>query len=231
MTLRHSTTTLVLVALPWGAQAARPMVTDDAAIATRGECQLEVWSDRLDDDRALSIAPACGLTDSLEFDAQATRVQVGGASLYGVGLGLKWAPDGLEFELPVGTLNVAFKAGYAWLRDAAGHWRHDGVGAAALASLAIGPAWSVNANLATVRDLAGRTSTTGFNLGVAWQASERWMLFGEWLATDRAAGVANAGTRWWWVPGTLGLDFSVGRTAAHGATIGVGLGWYGIRFP
>ena len=69
------------------------------------------------------------------------------------------------------------------------------------------------------------------NLGAAWQANEHWLMFGEVLATghDRTAG--NAGVRCWLVPGTVGLDFSAGLSAAGRTTLSPGLGWYRVRLP
>jgi hypothetical protein len=81
------------------AQAARPMATDDTATAAAGECQIEAWGERIDDERSQVLAPACGLTDTLELDTAVSRIQGGGASLHGLVVGLKWVPTNAAWEL------------------------------------------------------------------------------------------------------------------------------------
>ena len=89
--LRLLTPLLILLCLH-AAHAARPMATDDTATAAAGECQVEAWGERVDDERSQVLAPACGLTDTLELDSSLSRLQGGGATLDGMALGLKWVP-------------------------------------------------------------------------------------------------------------------------------------------
>ena len=214
------------------AQAGRPMATDDTATASRGQCQIEVWGQRVDDERSQIAAPACGLTDTLELDTAASRSQGGTAKVTGLGLGLKWAPEGAVHDTPWGSLSLGVEAGAAWARGPAEGWRGDSVALVGLASLAMGPSWTVSANLGVARSLVDHSQAGALRAAVAWQASERWLLFAEGLAsTDRGRTLVNAGLRWWTVPGRLGLDVVAARDGAGSLSVSVGLGWYGLRLP
>jgi len=89
---------LLLLIATAGAQAARPMATDDTATAPAGECQIEAWGERVDAERSQVIAPACGLTDTLELDTGASRIQGGGASVNALVVGLKWVPGNTVYD-------------------------------------------------------------------------------------------------------------------------------------
>ena len=89
-----------------GAQAARPMATDDTATAPAGECQIEAWGERVDAERSQVIAPACGLTDTLELDTAASRIQGGEASVNGLVVGLKWVPGNTGYATSLGTVRL-----------------------------------------------------------------------------------------------------------------------------
>lgn len=224
-------TWLLLACASAAVHAGRPMVTDDTQTAAQGECQIEFWSDRLAAVRSQSLSPACGLTDDLELDAGVARIQGGASTLSSAALGLKWAPAFLAYQVPFGSLSLGVKAGNAWARDTALRWRNDGPGLVGLASLALGSSLTVDLNVGAVRSaLAGNTPTT-LNVGAAWQPDERWLVFGEALATDHDRPAGQAGFRWWLVPGTLGVDCSVGYAPVSRATLSLGLGWYRIRLP
>lgn len=209
--------------------AGRPMATDDTSTLPRGECQVEAWGQRVQDDRSQSLAPACGVADDWEFDTQVTRVETGLSRTVGTGIGLKWAPADAVAETAWGALSAGAEAGLGWARSAGEGWRFDGVAVAALASLAIGPAWSVDANVGTARQRDDARGWLGFvRAAAAWQASERWLLFAEGLGAQHARPLWNSGLRCWLVPGTLALDVIASRSG--GATsIGFGAGWYGLR--
>jgi hypothetical protein len=68
-------------------------------------------------------------------------------------------------------------------------------------------------------------------LALAWQPDERLLLFVEGLRASDSAELRNAGMRLWAIPGVLGLDVVITRSATGGLSIGFGLGWYGIALP
>jgi hypothetical protein len=47
--------------------AARPLITDDAGIAERGTCELELWLERPRDASELWVMPACNFTGNIEW--------------------------------------------------------------------------------------------------------------------------------------------------------------------
>jgi hypothetical protein len=55
------------------ADAAQPLVTDDAAIVATGACQLEAWWHPTHDGREYWAQPACSFTDNLEFAVGVAR--------------------------------------------------------------------------------------------------------------------------------------------------------------
>ena len=63
---------LVLLAWQQAANAGRPLASDDAGTADAGTCQVEVWAERSDRDRATVIAPACGIAKGVELGSDYT---------------------------------------------------------------------------------------------------------------------------------------------------------------
>jgi hypothetical protein len=136
-----------------GAQAARPMATDDTATAPAGECQIEAWGERIDDERSQILAPACGLTDALELDTAVSRIQGGGATLNGLVVGLKWVPTNAAWETALGTVRLGLEGGVFWARASGERWKSDAASLIALSSLEFASTWNLYANLVTTRDL------------------------------------------------------------------------------
>jgi hypothetical protein len=221
----------LLCLVPAGAAwAARPMATDDTSTAPAGECQIEAWGERVDDMRAQVLAPACGLTDTLELDTAASRTQGGSLAVDGLVLALKWVPGNTVYETALGTVRLGVEGGVFWARSATEGWRADAVAVLGLASLAFGEAWNLYANLGTTRGLSTGKYDNGVRVAIAWQPDERWLLFVEGLASHRSGTVRNAGLRLWAIPEVFGLDVVASRSGGASA-LSVGFGWYGIRWP
>jgi hypothetical protein len=219
---------LALVVLAAGsAHAGRPLATDDTSVAPGGECQVEVWSEREDDLRSVVVAPACGLTDTLELDTGFARVQGGGRSLDAFAAGLKWVPAEAVWESPLGEVRVGLLGGASWSRATQGGWRGDNAVLAGLSSLQFAPEWSIYANAIVARGLNPQRWLPAARAALAWQAEERLLLFVEGLWARESKPVGNAGFRIWALPEVLGLDFVVTRTGSD-TVFGVGIGWYGI---
>ncbi len=213
------------------AHAGRPMATDDTRTVPHGECQIEAWGQSVEAIRSQVVAPACGVSDSVEFDAAASRNQGSSTTVDALSAGLKWVPSSATLETALGTFAVGAEAGVFWARDAQRGWHGDSVAIAALTSLAIGPAWNLYANLFTTRSLTDSTHSNGLRMAVAWQPEPRWLLFAEGLATRGSKTIGNAGLRFWAVPDTLGLDIVASRAGSGAVAVSVGLGWYGLRLP
>jgi hypothetical protein len=214
-----------------GAHAARPMATDDTATTAAGECQIEAWGERVDDERSQVLAPACGLTDTLELDAGFSRIQSGGTTRNGMVLGLKWVPTDAAWDTGLGTVRLGLLGGFFWTRAAGERWKTDSAALVGLSGLEFAPDWNLYANFATTRNLDTGKHVNGLRVALAWQPDERVLLFVEGLRANDSSNLRNAGFRLWAIPDVLGLDVVTTRSASGGLTFSVGLGWYGIRLP
>jgi hypothetical protein len=213
------------------AQAARPMATDDTNTAAAGECQIEAWGERDDGGRSQVLAPACGITDTLELDTAAARIQGGGNTADGFVVGLKWVPANTVYDTALGIVRLGVEGGVFWARDAAARWQADNVALIGLSSLEFAPSWNLYANLATTRSLVTGKHVNGLRMALAWQPDERLLLFVEGLRASDSSNLRNAGFRLWAIPEVLGLDVVTSRSANGGLTISVGFGWYGLQWP
>lgn len=222
---------LALLLIVHGAQAARPMATDDTATAPGGECQIEAWGERVDDVRSQVLAPACGLTDTLELDAGFARTQGGTAKLDSMVLGLKWVPSQTRWDTAAGEVRLGLIGGMFWGRASGERWKTDTAVLVGLASLDFAPGWTLYSNLSTARDVDSGKHVNGVRMALAWQPVERALLFVEGLRTSDSSNVRNAGLRLWAIPEVLGLDVVSSRSAGGGSSFSIGLGWYGIRLP
>lgn len=213
------------------AHAGRPMATDDTQTLARGDCQIEAWGEHADAERSQVLAPACGLTDTLEFDTAASRIVGSSAKATALAAGLKWVPAEAVWETALGTIGLGVEAGVFWARDAASGWRADSMALVALGSLAMGSQWNLYANLIATRRQSDGKWGSGLRTALAWQPDERGLLFVEGLAATDSTRVRNAGFRWWVVPQVLGFDLVATRSTASGLSLSLGFGWYGIRLP
>jgi len=68
-----STSALALALACTAAHAGRPLATDDAGTTPQGECQLEAWGEWQHERHGGVIAPACGVTSTLELSAAYAR--------------------------------------------------------------------------------------------------------------------------------------------------------------
>jgi len=222
---------LALLCAVHGNHAARPMATDDTATIPGGECQIEAWGDRIDDVRSQVLAPACGLTDSLELDTGFARTQGSTAKLDSIALGLKWVPSQARWDSALGEVRLGLIGGLFWAREPGEHWKSDSAVLVGLASLDFAPSWTLYTNLSTARHLDSGQHVNGLRMALAWQPVERALLFVEGLRNSNSSNVRNAGLRLWAIPEVLGLDLVSSRSASGGLSFSVGFGWYGIALP
>ena len=208
------------------------MATDDTSTADRGTCQVEAWNERVDSQRSMTVAPACGLTGDLELDTSFSRLAGQPATLSGAAAGLKWVPEAASFETALGTVKLGAIAFGAWARDEKRGWRGDYVALVGLGSLTPVPELNLYLNAFVTRSLAGGPQVSGARAALAWQAGERWLLFVEGLTASDATRAVNAGFRFWLRPDVLGLDVVGSRSKAggqaYGNGMGIGFGWYGL---
>lgn len=218
------------------AWAGRPLASDDAATADAGTCQVETWAERAGDERALVLAPACGVVEGLELGIDATRPQPRDTVSAAAGLALKWAPKSWRVETGAGPLNLGLKVATAFERPTGHGWHGAGHTLLALATLTPRDDIALHLNLGRAHDSASGSQASLLNLALSWAPSEQSQLFIETQANSRrevfGGTLTSLGGRWWLLPEKLGLDLTASRVAgASGPTLWtVGLGWYGISF-
>jgi hypothetical protein len=228
---------LVLLLTLLSAQAGRPLATDDAGTTPVNSCQLESWLERTEGERALVLAPACGLVDGVELGADYSlpnpRDTVRGAA----GLAVKWAPASWAWASPAGDVAFGLKAGIAFEdRVAPKGWKTTETSVLGLATWTPADGWTLNANLGLAHAHDSDRSAAVLNLAAAWAPTEQGLLFAELQTNDRSQvfgrSVTSVGGRWWLKPDAFGLDLTASREAGRGASTvwTVGFGWYGIDF-
>jgi hypothetical protein len=226
--------TLGLCALPPLAHAGRPLSTDDAGTADAGTCQVETWHEGAGSERAVVVAPACGLVPGLELGFDSTWLSPRDVVRQQAGLAVKLAPAAWKFDTGAGELNFGLKLSGAWLKPANAKWQGSEVAVLGLASLKASDQVSVHLNAGAVRDRASDTQATVLNLALVWAPQASWLVFVEGQGNSKkdvfGGTVTTGGARWWLVRDKLGLDLTASREiGGSGSTrYTVGLGWYGI---
>ena len=226
--------TLGLCAMTTLAHAGRPLSTDDAGTADPGTCQVETWHERAGTDRALVLAPACGVVPGVELGFDTTWPTPRDLVRQEAGLAMKLVPASWKFDTAAGELNFGLKVSGAWLKPAGAKWQGSEVSVLGLASLKASEQVSVHFNAGATRDRASDTQATVLNLALVWAPQESYLVFVEAQGNSKkdvfGGTVTTAGARWWLVRDKLGLDLTASRESggASSTRYTVGLGWYGI---
>lgn len=229
--LRAAVLALAMLATP--AWAGRPLASDDAGTADPGHCQLEGWVERADSDRALMLAPACGLMPGVELGADTTLPDPREPVRQAAGLALKWVPESGRFDTALGSLGLGLKFAAGYEHPAGAGWRRSGHGVLLLASLEATGSLGLHLNLGPEHDTASGATATLLNLAAVWTPAERALLFAEWQGNDRrrvfGGPARTVGARWWMDPERFGLDLTATRDGSGGPTLwSLGFGWYGV---
>jgi hypothetical protein len=203
------------------AQAARPMVVDDASITAPGHCQVESWTQRTPAQTEYWAVPACNVGGTWELAAGFGRIAPDGPGnvfASGVvqaktvfrplqkndwGIGLTVANQFREGAGAIGDLSVLVPVSVSLLDDRV----------------------LVHANAGWLRPQGGRGD--GFwAAGAEWAVGPRWALTFEAYGTGRGGGFAQAGARFTVIPDRLAFDAGIGSRlsrlgAERYATVGL----------
>ena len=218
------------------AWAGRPLGTDDAGTADAGTCQIEGWQQRSRSDRALVVAPACGVAPGLEVGIDDTRRT--GDAVHGAGLALKWLPQGAAGPTwadttAFGDVSAGLKLSLAYRRQPGESWRHRDSNLLLLVSTKFNDTLTLHTNLGAIRNQAEKINAGLFNIALVATPNERVLLFAESQTNSRQATfgptVNTIGGRWWVIKQRFGLDATASRAIGQpGATYTLGFGWYGL---
>ncbi len=192
------------------AQAARPLLTDDARIVDPGACQLESWVRNGRDGHETWALPGCNFSGNLELT-------LGGALLRDA--------DGARSNNLVLQAKTLFKPAapdqWSWgaalgvVGDTASGTR-DVYGYIPLTLPLINDRLFLHANLGAKREGQSQHKLLTWGLGLEHQLSSRFGLIGEAYAQDKGRPLMQLGTRVWLVPNRVQLDATLGRRLASG---------------
>jgi hypothetical protein len=220
--------TLYLLATLLGcpsAWATRPMVVDDAAITSPGNCQVESWTQRMPGRTEYWAVPACNVTGTWELAVGGGRVELDGPrsafhggvvqaktvfhtmQKNGWGIGLTIADQFQEGAGLSGDLSVLLPVSLSFLNDqilvhANVGWLHSHAGGRSDGFWALGTEWAVRPQVTLTLETYGATHSPGFA-----QAGARFTLIPDRLAFDAGVGshIRSKGTERY---ATFGLTFA-----------------------
>ncbi|MFN4328895.1 MAG: hypothetical protein ACK4FF_08465 [Limnobacter sp.] len=187
------------------ANAARPMITDDARVVDAKACQLEAWTRLNRDTTELWALPACNVADNLEITLGGAQTREAGQySTTDVQGQVKTILQPLTDEqwgigLAVGTLNRPTdleRQSYIYVP----------------VSISLIPERSflhLNAGVARLPHDRGLEATLG--LGLEHQTGQRTWLIAETFRQEAGRPFIQLGVRYWLIPNRMQLDATVGN--------------------
>jgi hypothetical protein len=190
------------------AQAARPMIVDDARIVDPKACQLETWTRRNDDGHELWALPACTVVDNLELTLGAGRLRTDGE------------PSQTDVVLQAKTVLRPLTPDGWGLAAMLGNVQHRPTGGGPPGDLALnlplsvafgGDRFVLHGNLGLLHSrghLGGTRLTTG--LGSETVLHPRLTLVAESFKTAAGKPLWQLGLRIWLVPDRVQVDATLG---------------------
>jgi len=208
-----------------GAQAGRPLQTEDAGVLAATECEIEAVAERQRTDglraQGSSLVFNCGL---------------GARSQVGIGFARGREEGGLTRQVQLGGKTSLWQGAgddaaaltIAWAVSADrgdGRWRHAGDDLALVATLPAGPG-AVHLNLAHARDVPARLRRTRWAVAYEHVGAELGGVLVapmvEWFGNDRHRAWWNLALRATLVPERLFVDASYGRQGGGARLVTVG---------
>ncbi len=191
------------------AQAARPMITDDARITDAKACQLESWVKNNRGSTEYWALPACNFTGNLELTLGGTRTRESGgawttdAVVQGKTLFKHLDPNGWGIGLVAGTVRHLQQQGdtgrndwYAYV-PASFSFRDD--------------AFVMHTNLGWQREGETRRDGLTWGLGTETRLAENTWLIAETFGQNRGKPFYQFGLRHWLIPNRVQLDATYGN--------------------
>ena len=194
-----------LVAAP--AQAARPMVTDDARIADAGACQLETWVQNNRASTEYWALPACNFTGNLELTLggaltrQAGQTRTTDAVMQGKTVLRPLETNGWGLALAAGTNHRPLANG------GSRNWYVNAPVSFSLRDDAV----MLHANLGWLRDGEIRRDRLTWGLGAEARLAERAWLIAETFGQNRGKPSYQFGLRRWLIVDRVQIDATYGN--------------------
>jgi hypothetical protein len=192
------------------AQAARPMITDDARIVDDKACQLESWVKKNPDSTETWALPACNFTGNLELTLggaitrEGDRTQTTDVLVQGKALFKTMDPNGWGIGLAAGTVRHPLADARDWYAyvPTSFSFRNDAV--------------VVHTNLGWLREGETRRDRLTWGLGTEAQLTERTWLIAETFGQNQGKPFHQLGLRYWLVPDRVQLDTTYGNRNGGG---------------
>jgi hypothetical protein len=209
---------LLGAAIAIGAQAGRPLQTEDAGVLERGQCELEGAAERLRDAdgaraRGTSLQFGCGIGLSTQVALNASRAKADGERTRGLAIVGKtglWTGPGDE----PAQLTLAWGAN--WIKPDGERRRHESLDLNLVYSRPLPAELTLHANLGHTRDRIVRQRTTSWGLAIEHAGFGSLAPMAEVFGDDREAPWWNLGLRWTAVLDHVYFDMSYGRQVASG---------------
>ena len=209
------------------AQAARPMITDDARIVDAKACQLETWARRNQDGRNEFWAqPACNFSGNLELTVGGAltrenndenhRTHRTAQMIQGKTLFKTLETNGWGMGLALGTM-----------RDPTAGRGSNWYGYVPVSFSFADDRFFLHANVGWQRDQSPRRSHATWGLGTETQLTERSWVVAEMFGQADGKPFYHGGLRYWVVPDRVQVDLTYGNRLTDGGERWISLG---LRF-
>lgn len=189
------------------AQAARPMITDDARITDAKSCQLESWTRNNQNSTEYWALPACNFTANLELTAGGaiTRDDQGTSMtdvvLQGKTVFKAMEPNGWGIGLTVGT------ARHGHVSDTGRDWY-----ATVPTSFSFNDdRFVLHTNLGWLREQATTRNRLTWGIGSETELNKKTWLIAETFGQNQGKPNYQVGLRRWLVPGRVQIDATYGN--------------------
>lgn len=209
---------LLLAALCLPAQAARPMITDDARVVDAKSCQIESWlRSSSEGSPQLWAVPGCAPVDKLELAVGGARQSIEGEprlsdSLAQAKLLLRpLRPDDWGLALTLGRAVV--HSAVPTRTAAASHFLN-----LPISQSLQGDALVLHLNLGHRQDSQTRRGVSTWGLGSEWQLRPGLQLIAETYGESGSRAFVHGGLRYWLVPDRVQIDTTYGTQTRWGGS-------------
>ena len=187
------------------AQAARPMITDDARLTDGGACQLESWVHLHGDQHELWALPACNPGGNFELTLGGALARENGNAQSGA---LVIQGKTLFKPLTTNGWGIGLAAGYG---------TQPGAGQSGSPYFYIPTSFSladdrvvIHTNIGNLRERESQKNHLTWGLGGEFQTTERLYVIAETFGQDKGSAFFQGGLRYWIVPGHVQVDTTYG---------------------